>query len=156
MSGCLSRAPFWGPDLQPRHVPWLGIEPATLWFAGPHTVHWATPARAETFSKKIVFSDISINMEFLQIDISVDMMLLKSLLLVFTYKFCWLHVSQDSQNRKTNIWEGIDTFFKLTFPDFWISKLIYTFFSLITHLDILTSQGTHLPWFFSFEYFPDR
>ena len=23
----------WRPGLQPRHVPWLGIEPATLWFA---------------------------------------------------------------------------------------------------------------------------
>ena len=24
--------PHWGPGLQPRHVPWLGIEPATFWF----------------------------------------------------------------------------------------------------------------------------
>ena len=23
-----------GPGLQPRHVPWLGIEPVTLWFSG--------------------------------------------------------------------------------------------------------------------------
>ena len=29
----LSRGPHWGSGLQPRHVPWLGIEPATLWFA---------------------------------------------------------------------------------------------------------------------------
>ena len=36
----------WAPGLQPRHVPWLGIEPATLWFTGQHSVHWATPARA--------------------------------------------------------------------------------------------------------------
>ena len=34
--GCLSRAPYWGPGLQPRHVPLLGIEPVTLWFAA-HT-----------------------------------------------------------------------------------------------------------------------
>ena len=27
--GCLSHAPYWGPGLQPRHVPWLGIKPAT-------------------------------------------------------------------------------------------------------------------------------
>ena len=26
MRGCLSRAPYWGPGLQPRHV--LGIEPS--------------------------------------------------------------------------------------------------------------------------------
>ena len=32
--GCLSRTPYWGPGLQPRHVPWLGIELETLWFAG--------------------------------------------------------------------------------------------------------------------------
>ena len=43
-SWCLS---YWGPDLQPRPVPWLGIDPATLWFGGRHSGrHWATPARA--------------------------------------------------------------------------------------------------------------
>ena len=30
--GCLWRGPHWGPGLQPRHVPLLGIKPATLWF----------------------------------------------------------------------------------------------------------------------------
>ena len=48
MCGSLSHAPSWGPGLQPRHVPWLGIELATLWFAGQHSIHWATPARAVT------------------------------------------------------------------------------------------------------------
>ena len=33
MRGCLLRGLHWGPGLQPRHVPWLGIEPATLWFS---------------------------------------------------------------------------------------------------------------------------
>ena len=37
--GCLSHAPYWGPGPQPRYVPWLGIEPGTLWFAGWHPVH---------------------------------------------------------------------------------------------------------------------
>ena len=46
MCGYLLYAPHWGPGLQPRHVPWLGIEPATLCFAGQHSIHWATPARA--------------------------------------------------------------------------------------------------------------
>ena len=32
MCGCLSYAPYWGSGPQPRHVPWLGIKPATLWF----------------------------------------------------------------------------------------------------------------------------
>ena len=32
MCGCLSHTPYWGPGPQPRHVPQLGIEPATLWF----------------------------------------------------------------------------------------------------------------------------
>ena len=31
--GCLSCASHQGPGLQPRQVPWLGIEPETLWFA---------------------------------------------------------------------------------------------------------------------------
>ena len=33
MCGCFSSAPYRGPGLQPRHVPWLGIELSTLWFA---------------------------------------------------------------------------------------------------------------------------
>ena len=47
MRGCLSCAPYWGPGLQPRHVPWLGMEPETFWFAGRHTIHWATPGGAK-------------------------------------------------------------------------------------------------------------
>ena len=43
--------PHWGCVLQPRHVPWVGIqqgiEPATLSQA-EHSIHWATPARALT------------------------------------------------------------------------------------------------------------
>ena len=42
----LSHAPNWGPGPQPRHMPWLGIELATFQFAGQHSIHWATPARA--------------------------------------------------------------------------------------------------------------
>ena len=39
--------PHWEPGPQPRHVHWLGIEPATLWlFIGLRSGHWATPARA--------------------------------------------------------------------------------------------------------------
>ena len=42
--GCLSHAPYWGPGLQPRHAPWLGIELATFCFTDQHSIHWATPA----------------------------------------------------------------------------------------------------------------
>ena len=41
--GCLLYAPNWGPGQQPRHVPWLRIEPATFQFAGQCPIHWATP-----------------------------------------------------------------------------------------------------------------
>ena len=34
------------PGSQPRHVPQLGIEPATLWFSGWCSIHRATQARA--------------------------------------------------------------------------------------------------------------
>ena len=47
MCGCLTCAPYYGPGPQPQHMPWLGIERATLWFTGWHSIHWATPARAE-------------------------------------------------------------------------------------------------------------
>ena len=46
MCGCLSCASYLGSGPQPRHVPWLGIEPATLWFTGLHSIHSATPTRA--------------------------------------------------------------------------------------------------------------
>ena len=42
MCGCLSHGPHWGPGLQPRHVPWLGIKQVTLWFtahAQPTELH---------------------------------------------------------------------------------------------------------------------
>ena len=39
MCGCLSLTPYWGPGPQTRHVPRLGIEPATLWFTGPCSIH---------------------------------------------------------------------------------------------------------------------
>ena len=50
MCGCLLRTPYWGPGRQPRHVPWLGRELVTLWFAGLRSIHWATPARAHCLS----------------------------------------------------------------------------------------------------------
>ena len=46
LCGCLSPAPHWASGPQPRHVPWMWIEPVTLWFTGQHSIHWATPARA--------------------------------------------------------------------------------------------------------------
>ena len=37
--GCFSHSPNWEPSLQPRHVPWLGIEPMNLWFAGQSSIN---------------------------------------------------------------------------------------------------------------------
>ena len=37
---------------QPRHVPWLGIELAILWFAGQRLIHWAMRARTRIVSKR--------------------------------------------------------------------------------------------------------
>ena len=47
MCGCLSCTPYCGPGPQLRHMPWLGIEPVTLWFTGTCSIHWAAPARAQ-------------------------------------------------------------------------------------------------------------
>ena len=46
MCSYLLLAPSWGPGLQLTHVPWLGIKPVTLCFAIWHSIHWATPSRA--------------------------------------------------------------------------------------------------------------
>ena len=48
LTGCLSHTPNQGPGPQLRNVPWLGIEPVTLQFAGWHSIHWATPVRILT------------------------------------------------------------------------------------------------------------
>ena len=45
----LAHAPNWGLNLQPRHVPWLGIWPVTLRFGGRYPINWATLARAPSF-----------------------------------------------------------------------------------------------------------
>ena len=38
--------PLVHPLLETWPVPWQGIKPATLWFTGQHSIHWATPVRA--------------------------------------------------------------------------------------------------------------
>ena len=32
-------SPHWGPGPHLRHMPWLGIEPVTLWFTGLHSIY---------------------------------------------------------------------------------------------------------------------
>ena len=53
LCGCLLNAPYWGPGWQPRHVPYLGNKPMTLWLVGQHSIHSLIPARAhaEFFGK---------------------------------------------------------------------------------------------------------
>ena len=57
MRGCLLHTPHWGPGPQPRHVPCPGIKPATLFFAGLHSIRWATPARAGQFYYRKILHD---------------------------------------------------------------------------------------------------
>ena len=45
---CLSYDSNWGPGLQPKHVPWLGIELVTPWVASWCSIHWVTPARVRS------------------------------------------------------------------------------------------------------------
>ena len=47
-----------GPNLQPRLVPWPGIEPATFRFAEGHPTSWATPIKAGTLFKKLIFLNV--------------------------------------------------------------------------------------------------
>ena len=44
--GCLLHVSQQGTGQHPRHVPWPGIELVIFQFAGWHSVHWVTPARA--------------------------------------------------------------------------------------------------------------
>ena len=47
MCDCHLRAPYLVLGSQSRHLSWLGTKPATLWFAGQRSIHWAIPARAD-------------------------------------------------------------------------------------------------------------
>ena len=64
MSGCLSCAPYWGPGLQLRRVPWVGIEPATFGFADRRSIYWVTPARAHFVFIFICWLLIKLNIYF--------------------------------------------------------------------------------------------
>ena len=44
--GCLLHAPIWGAGTLPTCGPRLGIQAGTFQFAGQHSIHWTTPARA--------------------------------------------------------------------------------------------------------------
>ena len=56
MCGCLSCTPYRGPGLQPRHVPQLGMEPATLWFsASPPCTEPHQPGHKAGFNIPIVY-----------------------------------------------------------------------------------------------------
>ena len=85
MCDCLPHTPHWGPSLQPRHVPWPGIKPATLWFAGRHSVHWATPARA--------LNSLFSNLIFLLLPISLHLKILCLGLMAWTLGCAPIHNS---------------------------------------------------------------
>ena len=56
---------------QPRHVPWLGIKPATFQIAGPHSIHWATRAMARnSFCKLSCEAELYFPVEFWKIILS--------------------------------------------------------------------------------------
>ena len=56
MCGCLMCAPYWGPGLQPRHVPYAGNQTGNPLVYNQHSIHWATPARARNFIFKVYIS----------------------------------------------------------------------------------------------------
>ena len=55
MCGCLSCAPYWGPGLQPRHVPWLGIELVTIFGSQPTL----NPLSYTSQGKSVFFSNLN-------------------------------------------------------------------------------------------------
>ena len=45
---CSPHAHNWEPGPETEALPWWGIKPSSFWFAGWHSIHWATPAGAQT------------------------------------------------------------------------------------------------------------
>ena len=64
---CLSHNPNWGPGPQPRHVPWLGIEPVTFLFTDQHSDHWGTPRSNILIKSYFTDSKIYVLLPFLLI-----------------------------------------------------------------------------------------
>ena len=60
--GCLLCAPYWWPGPH-SHVPWLGIQPVTLWFTGWHSIYWAIAARSELL--KVLRNTFSVSFEMI-------------------------------------------------------------------------------------------
>ena len=82
MCGFLSCATYWGPCLQPRHVPWLGIKLMTLWLAGWCSIHWVTMSRAIYFLITILAS-------------------LTTVLYCWKLKYWEIHITEE-KSKKTN------------------------------------------------------
>ena len=58
MYGCLSCGPHRGPGLQPRHVPWVGIKLATLWFtAHAQSTEPHHPGLPLIFKEALIFKE---------------------------------------------------------------------------------------------------
>ena len=108
-----SRVPPSG-DPQRRHVPWLGIEPATLWFTGQHS---ATPARAQGIilkNKDILFWNHSTLIKVRKFDIATKLSfnpqsLFHSCWLSPLYLFLWLFFFPGrGSNPKSHFWFSCD------------------------------------------------
>ena len=55
MYGCLSRGPYWGPGLQPRPVPQLGVQPVPSRFAAhAQSSEPQQPALVSGFSEEVL------------------------------------------------------------------------------------------------------
>ena len=100
MCGCLSHAPYRGPGPQPRHVPWLGIELTTLWLAGWHTIHWATPARARSFSLTQIWSFLRV------IILTFVSAVVSGLHLSYSYSIYPCRSDTSSLKTSTHIWRS--------------------------------------------------
>ena len=58
--GCLSHAANWVPGLQPRHVPWLGIQQRPfLWWAGTYSTEPYLPGQLSVFINGLYDAEVS-------------------------------------------------------------------------------------------------
>ena len=57
--------PHWGPGLQPRHVPWLGIESVTLWFAVLNSLSHASQGWASFYLLRGIIISFSLSYLFM-------------------------------------------------------------------------------------------
>ena len=102
MCGCLLCAPSWGLGLQPRHVPWLEIEPVTLWFTGWHSTTEPHQPGLMYYFCSVCFTTNHNNFSFNTVKVDFFYIYLQYLILFYYLKIFFIDFRERKGDRERN------------------------------------------------------